>query len=105
MGYSSGHTCFPTRSDAVADWCARLESGAYATSCTSCTGTTCTLNYLKSNGAYGTVSAPVSTPACTVPDPVGDAVTFSGAVIALWVAIAAAMFVVRFFARPHVDAI
>lgn len=104
MGYSSGEACFPTQAEAALDWCNHLDTGAYALTCTGCAGTSCTVSYLKSGGTYGTISKVVGQSACTVPNPVGDAVVYTGAVVALWVAVAAAMYVVRLFWTPHVNA-
>lgn len=104
MGFSSGSACFPTQAEAALDWCNHLDTGAYALSCTGCAGTSCTVSYLNAGGTYGTIAKVVGQSACTVPDPVGDAVAYSGAVIVLWVAVAAAMLVVRFFRSPHVNA-
>ena len=103
MGYSSGYACFPTQNAAALDWCARLDSGAYAASCTGCAGSSCEISLLNSSGSFVLTSKIVGQVACDVPDPVGDASLFTGATIALWVSVAAAMYVVRLFRSPHVD--
>lgn len=107
MGYSSGVACFPTQAEAAKDWCNHVEPGDLAISCTGCTGTSCTVSYLNGGGvsgsAYSTATKVVGIPLCEVPNPVGDAVLFSGAVISLWVAVAASMYLVKFFRVPHAD--
>ncbi len=46
----------------------------------------------------------VATPSCTVPDPVGDAATWSGAIIALWIAAYLGHYMISLFRNPQSDA-
>lgn len=106
MGFASSGACFPTQTEALVDWCAHVEPGSNAASCASCDSalSTCNVTFLQpSSGTTATVAIPVSTPACTVPTPVDDALAYSGAIVALWVAVWSAKELYNFFRVPHAD--
>ena len=104
MGFASSGACFPTSADALADWCAHVEPGSNAMSCSSCTGTECSVTYLNGSGVVTSTQVPVATPSCTVPTPVDDALAYSGAIVLLWVAVYAVKQVINLFRVPHADA-
>jgi len=107
MGYAAAGACYPTTDEALAAWCSNVEPGSNASSCSSCNSanSTCSVSYLStSSNTVQTISVPVYTPSCTVPDPVGDATTYTSAIIALWVAVWAAKQAYNLFRNPHANA-
>lgn len=110
MGFASSGACFPTQSEALIDWCAHVEPGDTAMSCSSCNPntSTCSITYVQANSpsprtAVKTIDVSVSTPACDVPTPVNDALAYSSAIILLWAAVWAAKQVYNLFRVPHAD--
>jgi hypothetical protein len=83
MGYSSGIQCFSTPREAVRDWCANLQSGSSALSCSGTTGRSATIKYLDS-GVYKTVVIQPGTPDCNLPDPISDTAFITGPIVGLW---------------------
>jgi len=106
MGFAAAGACFPTNSEALANWCAHVEPGDTAMSCSGCdsTASTCSITWQPSGSPSSqTASVPVSTPSCEVPTPVDDALIYTGAIIALWVVVWAARAVYNIFRVPHAD--
>ena len=106
MGYASTGACFPTQTEALNHWCALIQPGAYSQTCSNCDATTssCNITQLLDNGTFTTSVYPVSTPPCDVPTPVSDALTYTGAIITLWLAVYAAKTVYNLFRLPTHDA-
>lgn len=105
MGFASQGACFPTQQAALDHWCANIQPGAYAQTCESCNAASasCSILSLRSDGTTAQTVHPVSTPACEVPNPAGDALIFTGAVVALWLVAWAGRAVYQFFRVPHND--
>lgn len=114
MGFASSGACFPTKPEALANWCAKVEPGDNAASCESCDSatSTCSITFLQSSsgtaaksssGTAATVSVPVNTPSCVVPTPVNDALMYTSAIVLLWVVMWSAKEVIKLFRVPHAD--
>lgn len=117
MGYTASgafRQCFETGLEATVAWCDSHEAGSTSTSCKS---DSCTYDGALARGICTTFRTPTGSTTqttatrtvyvseCDVPTPVQDAVVFSSAVVAMWVTVAAAMFLYRFFRVPHADSL
>ncbi len=107
MGFATSGACLPDKITALNYWCAHVEPGSSAMSCNTCnqTASTCSVTWQPADATSPpkTANVPVRTPTCTEPDPIGDATAYTGAIIALWVAVWAARSIYQFFRVPHAD--
>jgi hypothetical protein len=103
MGFASSGACFPTQQAALDHWCANIQPGAFAQTCGGCnaSASTCSITSLLTDATTATTAYPVSTPSCDVPNPVNDALIFTGAVVALWIVAWSARAVYNLFRLPH----
>jgi hypothetical protein len=98
-GFAAAGSCYPAQSDAWAAWCAAVEPGSTGTSCAGVDSSGVATLHVVVSDQVKTVYVPVSTPPCTVPDPVGDSALFGVAFVALLATVWGARAVYRMFTR------
>lgn len=97
MGISSGGACFATAQEAAQYYCDTLPAGYMAFACTAVNpNATVTIRFVKSDGTQPTITRTFTTP-CTEYSPAADASLYSGATVALWLAVSMSMMVIRMF--------